>query len=380
MYKVHSTRKGGKLKDAQLSELYKRLETAGVPNARKHVKALAKEGVLGKKASESEDGYKYDWFFNSFPNSVRKKGYPNELDLAYLVKGKPVYHLDETGQFKDWKGKSEKLKTTTGLANEGIYRVTDSAGKTTIIKVLSSAMPDLNPSALVNTVNGFNMVSKEGGPALLDYGVVTNAKGDRRVYLQMEDAFPGREVDVLKNKDGTLLVSLEASGKKVLHQVGEKFAEAYDHGYIPLDPDFIFSDDGRVRWIDGEWGLQSMYAYRANERFGHAFWTMLATTYRKLGSEPSKRDESMKSMLAGFFKKLEERPGYLNEPIITEIRYGESFQSLTTARYDFRSWEKDAIYKILGDYMDHNPPRDYRRPMWSCPGLNIPGLDRYPGM
>lgn len=149
------------------------------------------------------------------------------------------------------------------------------------------------------------------GPKLNSAGVYWH-QGEPRVYLDMEWMGYDENAFVAKGCKGNCLeklVTVIEAGTPLPENAAELLIQTYERKIIPVDPDFIYNDQGKVRWIDV--GLWSAHASRTEmaKKFAEYFWESLSVMTHYSENKFPEGVPYAKRMADRFLIKLRDHPG-----------------------------------------------------------------------
>ncbi len=242
-------------------------------------------------------------------------------------------------QIEDFSGTVTPLPNS-GISNRGIYRLIPEAGteKTPerILRVTTHSPTPAPPLPLFRQIEGMRLQEAHGGPKLFEIGTWIDASapnGPRpRFFVLMECVFCGQRSLNLKDMTYgalTFVNFLEQRGKNIAGTVGDQLARAIEDRILPLDPDFLVSESGEVRWIDGErWETIPNLKTKTYE-LAYTFWVVFEYVDRALSALPGFWPSGAKRFLSGFFDRIQNSPHLLPEEknaLLSQIIQGKAIR------------------------------------------------------
>ena len=101
---------------------------------------------------------------------------------------------------------------------------------------------------------GAFQAEKLGGPKVYGFGKAHVKNRGSYFYIDQERLFPGQSTHEYKNLGDIKNLKKYPHPELLAIRMADHFADAIEAGVVVNDPDFIFNDQGEIRWIDsGQW-------------------------------------------------------------------------------------------------------------------------------
>jgi hypothetical protein len=234
-------------------------------------------------------------------------------------------------QIEDFAGTATRVPNS-GISNRGIFRLQPENGAELILRVTPQAPLATPPLQLFKQIEGMWLQEAHGGPKLFDIGTWVEDNQKPHFFVLMECVFCNQRSLNLKDLaygSLTFVPLLEQQGKNITGNIGDQLARVFEDRILPLDPDFLLSDSGEVRWIDGErWETVRDLRIKTYE-LAYAFWVVFEYVDRAMSALPGFWPYGAKRFLSGFFDRIQNSPHLLPEEknaLISQIIQGKASQ------------------------------------------------------
>lgn len=208
--------------------------------------------------------------------------------------------------------------------NSGIFSYVDPNGNARIVKRLNFGPWGTDSRArLEEELVGCAWGESEGGPKLLQFGLLKDGRSEPAFYVEIEWLFASERAFPLKlaYQHPEFLKRHGAGGLWVPEIIADQAVHAFTSGLDISDPDLMISESGQVRWMDTSyWRKLPLYSTEQIDAFSSNFVLLRsyfadADSLRRFLSRFIDRIIAVKAMSSMTKEKLLEQCLDLNEEL-----------------------------------------------------------------